>query len=150
MVLILVLTAVSFMTLSPTDGKSELAKASSASSDVGRCLPQDTALTDVVSAPPGGLTPSKIRPVTVAAKLKEVGARCRKGKLVDLKGKEIRFYRLQGCWGNPPENYQEVLAEQAKELEALRKRYRVIEMTCNPTGELISKKVGQAFLPVLV
>ena len=72
----------------------------------------------------------------MSAKLKQLKARCRKGKLVDAKGKEIRFFRLQGCWGNPPEDYQEILTRQAQELENLRKQYRVIEMTCNESGEI--------------
>lgn len=118
------------------DGKFE---AVTAGSNTAQCLPQDVAATDIVSAEPIGSGSSpKIRRVTVSAKLKQLRARCRRGKLVDAKGTEIRFYHLQGCWGNPPENYEEILAEQAKELENLRKRYRVIEMTCNPTGELIS------------
>ena len=68
-------------------------------------------------------------------KLKELSARCRKHKLVDARGREIRFYQLVGCWGNPPDDYQQQLERQAKELVKLRKRYRVIEMTCNPSGE---------------
>jgi hypothetical protein len=102
------------------------------------CLPSGIELTDVVSAQtakPG----SRGGIVTVAQKIKELKANCRKGKLVDGKGREIRFYRLIGCWGNPPEDYQEQLDRQAKELATLRKRYRVIEMTCNPSGELISQ-----------
>jgi hypothetical protein len=106
----------------------------------GSCLPPGIESTDVVSAQVA--RPRKrgeVVTVTVAQKLKELKARCRKGKLVDSKGKEIRFYRLIGCWGNPPEDYQEQLERQAKELTSLRKRYRVIEMTCNPSGEQISK-----------
>ena len=138
MVLLFILTAAllstSFITPLP-DGEFESSKGSS---KTAQCLPTDVSATDIVSAAPVGTTASpKIRHVTVAAKLKEVGARCRRGKLVDARGKEIRFYRLQGCWGNPPEGYEEILAQQAKELEELRKRYRVIEMTCNPSGELI-------------
>lgn len=98
------------------------------------CLPKDIKRTDVVSAPldrPGRAATGKI---TVEQKLKELKARCRKGKLVDASGKEIYFYHLQGCWGNPPEGYQEILSQQASELEKLRRRYRVVEMTCNPGG----------------
>ena len=73
--------------------------------------------------------------VTVAEKLKDLKARCRKHKLFDGKGREIRFYQLIGCWGNPPEDYQQQLARQATELTKLRKRYRVIDLTCNPSGE---------------
>jgi hypothetical protein len=67
--------------------------------------------------------------------LKELKARCRKGKLVDAGGREIRFYQMIGCWGNPPDDYQQQLAHQDKDLARLRKRYRVIEMTCDPAGD---------------
>jgi hypothetical protein len=106
----------------------------------GSCLPPGIESTDVVSAQvarPGKR--GEVVTVTVAQKLKELSAHCRKGKLVDSKGREIRFYRLIGCWGNPPDDYQEQLERQAKELATLRKRYHVIEMTCNPSGEQISQ-----------
>jgi len=97
-------------------------------------MPNGIQATDVVSSvavKPGG----KVVTVTVAQKLKALGARCRKGKLVDAKGTEIRFYQMIGCWGNPPDDYQQQLEHQAKELAKLRKRYRVIEMTCDSSGE---------------
>ena len=65
------------------------------------CLPAGIQPTDVVStqvARPG--THGKVGTVTVAEKLKELKARCRKHKLVDARGTEIRFYQLVGCWGN--------------------------------------------------
>jgi hypothetical protein len=104
------------------------------------CLPAGIESNEVVSAQVA--RPGKgggVVTVTVAQKLRELKAHCRKGKLVDSKGKEIRFYRLIGCWGNPPEDYQGQLDRQAKELATLRKRYRVIEMTCNPSGQMISQ-----------
>jgi len=100
------------------------------------CLPRNIKRTDVVTAEmtrPGGPEGKK---VTVEQKLKELKARCRKGKLVNADGKPIYFFQLQGCWGNPPENYQEILRTQQKKLEKLRKTYHVIEMTCNPSGEM--------------
>lgn len=106
------------------------------------CLPQGVSAGDVVSTEVAETRGNRsVKKVTVRAKLKELKARCRKGKLVDAKGKEIRFFRMQGCWGNPPDDYQEILARQAKELEKLRKRYRVIAMTCDESGELISGSV---------
>lgn len=99
------------------------------------CLPDGMRATDVVSAEvarPG----EPARKVLVRDKLKALGARCRRGKLVDARGREIRFFRLQGCWGNPPPDYLEILERQRKELETLKKRYTVIEMTCNPSGDL--------------
>jgi hypothetical protein len=102
--------------------------------NVSVCLPKDIKPADVVSATAAapGRTAAK---VTVAQVLRKLRTHCRRGKLVDARGKEIYFYRMQGCWGNPPPDYQEVLAQQTKELEKLRQHYRVIEMTCNPTGE---------------
>ena len=97
------------------------------------CLPAGIAATDFVSAQ---LLRSSnvVKKTTVAQKLTELKARCKKGKLVDASGREICFFRMAGCRGNPPSDYQEVLAQQDKQLEKLRKRYTVIEMTCNPDG----------------
>ena len=100
------------------------------------CLQKEVQSTDVVSAPmkkPG----RKSRAVTVADTLKQLNARCKRGKLLDANGREIYFYRLAGCWGNPPEGYQEILQRQGEELQKLKKHYHVIEMTCNPSGEQI-------------
>jgi hypothetical protein len=125
------LSAAMVMALSPLS-VSSASPACAVNADA--CLPPGVQVTDVVSslaAKPGG----KVVTVTVAQKLKSLGARCRKGKLVDAKGTEIRFYQLVGCWGNPPDDYQEQLERQAKELAKLRKRYRVIEMTCDSSRE---------------
>jgi hypothetical protein len=94
------------------------------------CLPDGIQPADVVSTRTTG-NKGKVITVTVSDKLTELKARCRKQKLVDGKGREIRFYQLIGCWGNPPDDYQLQLELQAKELARLRKRYRVIEMTCS-------------------
>jgi len=102
-----------------------------------RCLPSGIKLTDVVSAQlakPG----RAVSRITVGQKLTEMKAKCKRGKLVDRTGREIYFYRLKGCWGNPPIDYQEILQKQKDELEKLRKKYTVIEMTCNPDGVRIS------------
>jgi hypothetical protein len=77
-----------------------------------------------------------VKKTTVEQRLIELDAHCDNGKLVDAAGKEIYFYRLKGCWGNPPADYQEILEQQNEHLEQLRKRYTVIEMTCNPEGVL--------------
>jgi hypothetical protein len=100
--------------------------------DVAKCLPQGIQLSDVVEAKPDG---DGGEAVTVAHKLEQLKATCsRSNKLVDGAGREIVFYRLKGCWGNPPDNYDEILAQQQKELEELKKEHTVIEMTCNPSG----------------
>lgn len=100
------------------------------------CLPPDVKADEVVSIQPvvSSLGGEEGKKITVKQKLIEIKARCKNGKLVDRAGKEIRFYRLTGCWGNPPADYQEILAQQSKEIESLKKKYTVIEMTCNPTG----------------
>lgn len=105
------------------------------------CLPNGVRLTEIaevitepVSTPASGAP----RKVTVQDKLTALKARCRDGKLVDGSGREIVFFRLIGCWGNPPEDYQELLAKQRSDLAALHERFTVIEMTCNPSGAHIS------------
>jgi len=98
-----------------------------------KCLPAGITASDVVST--RWVRPSNtIEKTTVEQKLAELKAKCKSGRIVDSNGREIRFFRLQGCWGNPPVNYQEILEQQDKELQKLKKRYTVIEMTCNPEG----------------
>ncbi|MFY9571180.1 MAG: hypothetical protein WAV20_07280, partial [Blastocatellia bacterium] len=103
-----------------------------------RCLPSGIKLSNVVSArlTRSNATGASVERVTVEEKLIQLKARCRKGRLVDLGGKQIRFYRLIGCWGNPPADYREMREHQRTELEKLKKRYTVIEMTCNPDGDV--------------
>jgi hypothetical protein len=103
-----------------------------------QCLPAGVKRSDVVSRltfKPG--VGKGARVLTVGQKLDELKAHCKGGKLVDGSGREIYIFHLEGCWGNPPENYQEIMDEQAKKIAQLKKRYTVIEMTCNPSGELI-------------
>ena len=100
------------------------------------CMPadikEDTVVTFVTQTSTKGVETSI--PVTVKQTLKKMKARCSHGKLLDRKGKQIRFYNLQGCWGTPPPGYQEILEKQRTDLEALKKKYTVIEMTCNASG----------------
>ncbi|MBI3422192.1 MAG: hypothetical protein HY011_04590 [Acidobacteria bacterium] len=97
------------------------------------CLPEDVRLDEVVAAPLANATAgSDAKKVTVKATLTRLKARCEKDKLVDGAGREIRFYRLLGCWGNPPADYQEQLASQAAALEELRKKCTVVEISCAP------------------
>lgn len=122
------LILISFLFLSPDSG-SKLSCCA--------CLPKGIQRTEVVGY--AGAKPlQQGKPITVSAKLASLNSRCKRGKLVDGKGKEIYFFRLQGCWGNPPENYQEILEQQNRELTKLRRRYTVIEITCNPGGALIN------------
>ncbi|SRR6266404_4799961 len=103
------------------------------------CLPSGVKLTDTVSAQiiRSDASGNVIKRITVKEKLTALKARCKKGNLVDRRGRQIYFYRLTGCWGNPPANYMEILARQRNELRKLKKRYTVVEMSCNTSGLLI-------------
>ena len=98
-----------------------------------RCLPadikQDSLIEVITRTTSHGLVKDN---VTVRDVLKKLRARCRKGKLIDGKGKPVRFFRLRGCWGTQPENYQEILEKQGKQIDDLKKRNTVIEIPCNP------------------
>ena len=104
------------------------------------CLPEGIDCRDVVSATAkpsismenGNGGEGNVKRVDQA--LAEIKARCVRGRLVDGKRRPIRFFRMTGCWGNPPADYQEILQRQQSELEELRKSFRVIELTCNPSG----------------
>jgi hypothetical protein len=99
------------------------------------CLPEGIKASDVVSAVRLRKDGSdKIEKTTVEDKLRSLGARCENGKLVNSAGKEVCFYRLVGCWGNPPFNFRDILRRQNEELARLREHCTVIEMTCNPSG----------------
>jgi hypothetical protein len=109
-----------------------------ASAPLSQCLPKDIKLSDIVSATLEA-DPQKSIKVTVEQKLKQFKARClpRQRKLVDARGKPITFYKLTGCWGNPPSNYQEILKQEREKIARLKLSHTVIEMTCNPSGALI-------------
>lgn len=138
--LILILTAASVQTL-PAQSKSGMNRKATKQADNRQarydCLPPGVKPDTVVSTgeveTPAG---SKIERETVGERLDKIKAGCRAGKLVDDAGREIRFYRLQGCWGNPPPDYREILENQEEELRELKKKYTVIELTCNPSGGL--------------
>jgi len=103
------------------------------------CLPDGINTTDIVSTREvqSRKGQREFQKISVEQTLKDLRARCRRGKLVDASGTEIRFYKLAGCWGHPSDDDREVLDRQKQELAKLRKHYRVIEMTCNPSGQQI-------------
>ena len=109
---------------------------------LAKCLPVDIKLSDVVEATSARYASgqaSGVHKITVEDKLNELKATCSDdNKLVDGNGKQIMFYHLTGCWGNPPADYQEILQKQRDELQKLKQQYTVIEMTCNPSGMPIS------------
>ena len=73
----------------------------------------------------------KNEPITVLETLRLLKAKCSCKKLVDSKGREIRFFQLKGCWGTPPPDYLEIMENQRNELNLLKKKYTVIEITCS-------------------
>jgi len=89
------------------------------------CLPKDVLMDEVVSYGPRGK-----ENITVKKKLQELKARCRNGKLLDARNKEIRFFRIS-CWGHPPPNYLQIAERERQELEKLKKTYNVVVMACN-------------------
>ena len=100
------------------------------------CLPEGMKSTNVISvqavrAANGG---TDLKKTTLNEKLIELKAHCKKGKLVDPSGREIRFYKRTGCWGNRPVDYEEILERQEKEIAQLKKRYNVVEIPCDLSG----------------
>ena len=77
---------------------------------------------------------AKPKPVTVKQRLLQLKAYCKDGKLLDGRGKEIRFVQLIGCWGNPPEDYQEQLNQQQAEIKRLKQKYTVVQISCAQDG----------------
>jgi hypothetical protein len=96
------------------------------------CLPEGVKLTNEIFEESDGSTTAKGKPKTVASKLAELKARCKNSKLVTRNGKEIRIIQLIGCWGNPPEDYQEQLNRQQREIQEFKKKYIVIQIPCTP------------------
>jgi hypothetical protein len=90
------------------------------------CLPKDVRLNEVVAY--AGATDGN---VTVEKTLVEIKAQCRKGKLIDRKRREIRFFR-PACWGNPPQDYREIKRRENEELRNLQEHYTVIVFACSP------------------
>ena len=95
------------------------------------CLPNEvTEDTAVMPQDAEQATKKTEQPMTVGVALRKLDARCREGKLVAGNGKEIYFFHRIGCWGNPPENYVEILEQQTREIERLKKDYTVLEIPC--------------------
>ena len=74
---------------------------------------------------------------TVEKRLNELKARYKKNKLVDSKGREIRFYKSL-CRGVSAGYEQDELDRKAKEKELsdLQKKYTVIVLYCDPRKAL--------------
>jgi hypothetical protein len=109
-----------------------------ASDSILPCLPKDVAPDALVSGEEWKLAKEQ-KPVTVREALRRLEARCQNGKLFDKTGREIYFVHLIGCWGNPPEDYQEQLAHQAQEIQRLKKNCTVLRIPC--AAELDPRKI---------
>ncbi|HEX5731863.1 MAG TPA: hypothetical protein VF131_03425 [Blastocatellia bacterium] len=92
------------------------------------CLPEGFGLTDVVSYKLNAS--GKDEHITIEKKLAELKARCKRGRLLDGKGREIRFFR-PACFGNPPADYEEIRQKESQELARLQKDYNVIILECD-------------------
>ncbi len=97
------------------------------------CLPPGITLETVVGFKASSSEQGyrKNQPITVLETLRSLKAKCSCKKLVDAKGREIRFFQLKGCWGTPPPDYLEIMENQRNELSLLKKKYTVIEITCS-------------------
>ena len=93
------------------------------------CLPEGYRSTDVVSY--REKRKSAEVNLTIEDKLVELKAHCKEGRLVDGKGREIRFFKF-ACYGNPPSDYEELRQKELVELEKLQKKYCVIVLECDP------------------
>jgi hypothetical protein len=100
------------------------------------CLPAGVKMTDVVLVEQTGAgnVGRSGQPVRVRQKLSELKARCRRGKLVDARGKVIHFYRRTDCWGNPPFDASERSRQQDDEIKKLGQRYTVVVLACQDFG----------------
>lgn len=89
-----------------------------------RCLPGGMNLNRAVGC---DTTAQPSREVTLEETLKRMGAQCKSAQLVDAKGKEIRFYTVQG-FGAPTAYAMETMRRQRMEIAALKQKYTVIEI----------------------
>ena len=112
----------------------------SKSDSLSGCLPDEIKPEMLVTLEPNPVTTpannAKPKPVTVRQRLIQLKAHCKDGKLLDGQGREIRFVHLIGCWGNPPEDYQEQLNQQQVEIKRLKEKYTVVQISCAQDGDV--------------
>ena len=108
------------------------------------CLPEGVTLSRQIVEEVHGPTNEKPKPKTLQSRLSELKAQCKNRKLVSRSGKEIRIVQLIGCWGNPPEDYQEQLDRQQRELKELKEKYIVIEIPCT-----LNKTIARSMFDML-
>ena len=93
------------------------------------CLPDGHKSTDVVSYREKRKGSDGY--ITIEDRLVELKAHCKDGRLIDGKGREIRFFK-SACYGNPPSDYEELRQKELEDLQKLQKKYCVIVMECDP------------------
>ena len=76
-----------------------------------------------------------VKKISVRQTLKDLKVKCSRGRLIDGKKREIKFYSVVGCWGNPPEDYLEIQRRQRRELAELKSKFTVVELSCDVSGE---------------
>jgi hypothetical protein len=98
------------------------------------CLPNTIKADTIVSAVMN-TTKNQIQITTVQQTLKALSARCQGKQLLDRTGRKVIFFQQIGCGGAlpTPQMLQEMANSQAN-LVKLKKSFRVVEMTCNPSG----------------
>jgi hypothetical protein len=111
--------------------KSATVTESPANAQISPCLPEGIHFDDLVLTETVGANQSPGKQLTVRMNLAQLKARCKQGKLIDRKGRQIRFYNLIGCWGNPPADYEAMLQNQAREIKRLKRRFTVIQIPCS-------------------
>jgi hypothetical protein len=94
------------------------------------CIPSGIDLESVVAISQKPTINMEARRPTIKQRLIQLKAHCKRGKLVDGKGKQIYFYSVIGCWGNPPADYLDLLKQQNQRVHRLEKRYTVIRISC--------------------
>jgi hypothetical protein len=97
-----------------------------------KCLPTGIQANSIVSAE---IVNGTVKQTTVQQTLTRMSARCQGNQLVDGKGRKVAFFKFSTCGGAAPtpQMIRERQQEQAN-LMNLKKRFQVIEMTCNPGG----------------
>jgi hypothetical protein len=93
------------------------------------CLPEGFKSSDIVSY--RQKQKGSDARVTIENRLIELKARCKEGRLVDGKGREIKFFRF-ACYGNPPSDYEEIAQKEHEEFDKLQKDYTVVVLECDP------------------
>ncbi len=97
-----------------------------------KCLPNGIQGNSIVFAE---IVNGKVKQTTVQQTLTRMSARCQGKQLVDGKGRKVAFFQITSCGGAAPT--PQMIKERQQEqtnLMNLKKRFQVIEMTCNPGG----------------